>query len=260
MIIQSPGEIAFSISGFSVYWYGIILALAVLAGVFCAELISKKYSDIPKNFFIDNSPIVIIFGIIGARLYYCAVNFSYYINKPFEVFDIRQGGLSIHGMLIAGAVIVYFLSKKYKICFLRLADILACSTILAQAIGRWGNFFNSEAFGLPVKSSSWGLFIPASHRPLQYMEEELFHPTFLYESVLDLIIFFILIRMQRTPHKNGTVLCMYLILYSAARIIIEQIRIDSVLNILGVPVAQLISVIIILFSLLLFYKTLRSTD
>lgn len=259
MIIQSPGEIAFSISGFTVYWYGIILALALLAGVFCAEIISKKYADIPKDFFIDNSPIVIICGIIGARLYYCAVNFSYYIKKPLEIFDVRQGGLSIHGMLIAGVAVVYLLSKKYKINFLKLADILACSTVLAQSIGRWGNFFNSEAFGLPVKSSEWGLFIPVSHRPEQYLSEVLFHPAFLYESVLDLLVFFILLKILRRSNKNGTVFCMYLILYSAVRILVEQIRIDSVLNISGIPIAQIVSVIIILTAFLILYIIKRRT-
>ena len=245
MIIQSPGEIAFSIFNFPVYWYGIILAFAVFIGVVCAEILSRRFSDIPENFFIDNSPLVIIFGIIGARLYYCAVNFPYYIHNPLEIFDIRQGGLSIHGMIIIGIVTVYFLAKKYRISFLKLLDVLACSVILAQSAGRWGNFFNSEAFGYPT-GALWGVYIPMEKRPLQYFESELFHPAFLYESVLDLVVFFILLFILRKIHKrSGYAFFWYLILYSVVRIFVESFRIDSVLNIAGIPVAQWVSVLMI---------------
>ena len=245
MIIQSPGEIAFSIFNFPVYWYGIILAFAVFIGVVCAEILARRFSDIPENFFIDNSPLVIILGIIGARIYYCAVNFSYYIQHPLEIFDIRQGGLSIHGMIVIGIVTVYFLAKKYRICVLKLLDVLACSVILAQSAGRWGNFFNSEAFGYPT-GALWGVYIPPENRPLQYFDSELFHPAFLYESVLDLVVFFILLFILRKTHRcSGYAFFWYLILYSVVRIFVESFRIDSVLNIAGIPVAQWVSVLMI---------------
>ena len=245
MIIKSPGDVAFTILNFSVFWYGIILAFAVLAGVVCAEFLSKKFSDIPKDFFIDNSPVVIILGIIGARLYYCLVNYSYYINHPVEIFDIRQGGLSVHGMIIFGVITVYFLAKKYKLNLLKLLDILSCSAILAQAIGRWGNFFNSEAFGYPT-NADWGVFIPVSKRPVEFLAYDYFHPTFLYESLLDLFIFFILLFiLRRQAKKQGYVFFSYLVLYSAARILVESVRIDSVLNVLGVPIAVWVSIIAI---------------
>lgn len=245
LILQSPGEIAFMVAGFSVYWYGIILALAVLQGVFVAEWIAK---DLPANFFIDNSPLIIISGIIGARIYYCLLNFSYYIENPIEIFDIRQGGLSVHGMIIAGVGTIYFLAKKNKISFLKLADILACSVAIAQSIGRWGNFFNSEAFGLPT-NAKWGLFIPESQRPLEYISSELFHPAFLYESLLDLVIFFVLVFILKKNKCSGTVFFTYLILYSIARICVEQIRLDSALYIGQIPVAQIVSVVLILCGL-----------
>ena len=244
MIIVSPGETAFSVFGFSVFWYGIILAVAILCGVFCAEFLGKKYSAIPSGFFIDNSPAVIVAGIIGARLYYCLVNFSYYAAKPLEIFDIRQGGLSIHGMIIAGIITVFFLAEKYKIHVFELLDVLACSVALSQSIGRWGNFFNSEAFGLPT-NSGWGLFIPVSHRPVEYLNYDLFHPTFLYESLADFIIFLVLLFIYRKL-KRGYTFFIYLILYSAARFAVESIRIDSVLYILGMPVAELVSIIIVI--------------
>lgn len=244
MIIQSPGEIAFSIFNFPVYWYGIILAFAVFIGVVCAEILARRFSDIPENFFIDNSPPVIILGIIGARLYYCMVNFSYYIQHPLEIFDIRQGGLSIHGMIVIGIVTVYFLAKKYRICVLKLLDVLACSVILAQSAGRWGNFFNSEAFGYPT-GGNWGVFIPVPQRPVEFLNYELFHPAFLYESFLDLVIFAVLIFILRRT-RAGCTFFWYLILYSVVRIFVEYFRIDSVLNIGGFPIAQVVSVLLII--------------
>lgn len=245
MIIQSPGEIAFYIFNFPVYSYGIILAFAVFLGVCTAEILAKKFSDIPENFFVDNSPAVIIAGILGARLYYCIVNYPYYIHNPLGIFDIRQGGLSIHGMLIAGIVTVYFLAEKYRVNLLRLLDVLACSVILAQSAGRWGNFFNSEAFGYPT-GGNWGVFIPVSQRPVEFLNYEFFHPAFLYESFLDLVVFFILLFILRKTHRcSGYAFFWYLILYSVVRIFVESFRIDSVLNIAGIPVAQWVSVLMI---------------
>ena len=244
MIIQSPGEIAFNIFNFPVYSYGIILAFAVFLGVCTAEILAKKFSDVPENFFVDNSPVVIIAGILGARLYYCIVNYPYYIHNPLEIFDIRQGGLSIHGMLIAGIVTVYFLAKKYRVNLLRLLDVLACSVILAQSAGRWGNFFNSEAFGYPT-GGNWGVFIPVSQRPVEFLNYEFFHPAFLYESFLDLVVFAVLIFILRRT-RAGCTFFWYLILYSVVRIFVEYFRIDSVLNIGGFPIAQVVSVLLII--------------
>ena len=247
MIIQSPGEVAFYIFNFPVYSYGIILAFAVFLGVCTAEILAKKFSDIPENFFVDNSPAVIIAGILGARLYYCIVNYPYYIHNPLEIFDIRQGGLSIHGMLIAGIVTVYFLAKKYHVNLLRLLDVLACSVILAQSAGRWGNFFNSEAFGYPT-GGNWGVFIPVSQRPVEFLNYEFFHPAFLYESFLDLVVFVLLIFILRRT-RAGCTFFWYLILYSVVRIFVEYFRIDSVLNIGGFPIAQVVSVLLIIAGL-----------
>lgn len=244
MIVQSPGEVAFYIFNFPVYSYGIILAFAVFLGVCTAEILAKKFSDVPENFFVDNSPAVIIAGILGARLYYCIVNYPYYIHNPLEIFDIRQGGLSIHGMLIAGIVTVYFLAEKYRVNLLRLLDVLACSVILAQSAGRWGNFFNSEAFGYPT-GGNWGVFIPVSQRPVEFLNYEFFHPAFLYESFLDLVVFTVLIFILRRT-RAGCTFFWYLILYSLVRIFVEYFRIDSVLHIGGFPIAQVVSVLLII--------------
>ena len=243
-VIQSPGEIAFSVFGFSVYWYGIIMAIAVFVGVLCANFLSKK-TELPHNFFIDYSPLIIIVGLLGARLYYCLLNFEYYWANPLEIFDIRQGGLSIHGMLIIGILLVYYLARKYKLSFLKMADILACSVALAQSIGRWGNFFNSEAFGRPT-NSDWGLFIPIDKRPELYISSELFHPTFLYESILNLIIFAILVFLLKRKFSDGFIFFLYLVLYSIVRIFVEYFRVDSALNLFGFPIAQIVSLILLI--------------
>ncbi len=248
-MFQSPGEVAFRIFDFPVYFYGIILAFSILVGVYAAYFLYKKFYESEKApNIIDFSPFIILIGIAGARLYYCLVNFSYYSLNPAEIFYIRQGGLSIHGMIIAGIIALYFFGKKYKMSFLKLLDVFLCGTALAQSIGRWGNFFNSEAFGYPT-DLPWKLFIPQAHRPLEYMNYEYFHPAFLYESILDSVIFIILIILfKKFSQKPGTLACLYLILYSVVRIFVEHCRIDSVLNIAGFPVAQIISLIIIILA------------
>lgn len=258
-MFQSPAEVAFNIFGFPVYYYGIILALAIFIGVYASYFLYKKFYGVEKaSCIMDFAPYLIIIGIIGARLYYCLVNYSYYIENPLEIFYIRQGGLSIHGVIIIGILTLFIFSKIYKMSFLKLIDVFLCGTALGQCIGRWGNFFNSEAFGTPT-NLPWKLYIPISQRPAQYIQFDYFHPTFLYESVLDLIIFLILLWIFKRCSKHpGIIACIYLILYSFVRIFVEHFRIDSVLNIYGFPVAQLVSLLIILFAVvfmtLLIYK------
>lgn len=258
-MFQSPAEVAFNIFGFPVYYYGIILALAIFIGVYASYFLYKKFYGLDKaSCIMDFAPYLIIIGIIGARLYYCLVNYSYYIENPLEIFYIRQGGLSIHGVIIIGILTLLAFSKIYKMSFLKLIDVFLCGTALGQCIGRWGNFFNSEAFGTPT-NLPWKLYIPISQRPAQYIQFDYFHPTFLYESILDLIIFLILLTIFKRCSKHpGIIACIYLILYSFVRIFVEHFRIDSVLNIYGFPVAQLVSLVIILFAsifmTLLIYK------
>ena len=245
-MFQSPTDVAFDVFGFPIYFYGIILASAIFVGVYCAYFLYKLfYNKQEASKIIDFSPYIIIIGIIGSRLYYCLVNFSYYVKHPLEIFYIRQGGLSIHGVIIIGILALYTFSKKYKLSFLKLIDVFLCGTALGQSIGRWGNFFNSEAFGTPT-NLPWKLYIPITHRPPQYIDFKYFHPTFLYESIFDFLIFLILlICFKKLSKSPGVLACLYLIMYSIVRIIVEHFRIDSVLNIDGIPIAQLVSLIII---------------
>lgn len=209
-MFQSPAEVAFNIFGFPVYYYGIILALAIFIGVYASYFLYKKFYGVEKaSCIMDFAPYLIIIGIIGARLYYCLVNYSYYIENPLEIFYIRQGGLSIHGVIIIGILTLFAFSKIYKMSFLKLIDVFLCGTALGQCIGRWGNFFNSEAFGTPT-NLPWKLFIPLSQRPVQYVKFEYFHPTFLYESILDLIIFLILLAIFKRCSKHPRYYCLYI--------------------------------------------------
>jgi phosphatidylglycerol:prolipoprotein diacylglycerol transferase len=244
-MFRSPGDVLFSLNGFDVYTYGVIMAFACLVGVYTSYFIYKKFY--PENNYgkiVDCAAWILMFGIIGARLYYCVLNHVYYFSNPLEIINVRQGGLSIHGGLIAGIITLIFLAKKYKLGVLNLLDSFACGTALAQSVGRWGNFFNSEAFGYPT-DLPWKLFIPLSKRPDMYSNNAYFHPAFLYESILDLALFIGLFFLMKKYSRiyNGLVTYSYLTLYAIIRFLIEQIRVDSALNISGVPIAEIVSVV-----------------
>ncbi|MCM1339014.1 MAG: prolipoprotein diacylglyceryl transferase [Muribaculaceae bacterium] len=260
LILQAPDPVAFSVFGFSVYWYGIIMAAAILTAVLTANsLCNKIHFELKKDIILSLAPLLIIFGIIGARLYFCSLNSGYYFSHPLEILDIREGGLSIHGALIFGVLSLFVIGAMKNFQVLKLLDILACSTFLGQSVGRWGNYFNSEAYGLPVAAQNWGLFIPPSHRVTQYYDYTLFHPTFLYESILDLLGFGILFFFLKKFGKSrvGFTFSLYLVLYAVIRFFIEQIRVDSALNPGGVPIAQLVSIVMFFGGLIGVFFTLK---
>ena len=259
-MFTSPGEIAFSIGPVSLHYYGIIMAFSLLIGVLTAKIISANfYKDINPEIIYDISPHIIIGAILGARIYYCVLSYSYYMQNPAEIIQLWHGGLSIHGAIIGGLISGIIYAKRHKLPVLKLCDIFSYGLILGQAIGRWGNFFNSEAFGRPTENFL-KLYIPIYDRPLEYMQYNYFHPTFLYESILDVCIFLILFFVIRkiAKNKDGIVFFSYLILYSVVRILIEQIRIDSVLDVFGIPIAQIVSVIIILISTIAIFFKVKS--
>ena len=264
MGFQSPGDISFSLNGFDVYTYGIVLAFACLVGVCTSYLIYRKFHpEKDYNRIIDCGAGILIFGILGARLYYCLLNPTYYLANPLEILNFRQGGLSIHGGLIVGILTLIFYGKKYKLGTFYLLDAFACGTALAQSIGRWGNFFNSEAFGLPT-DLPWKMYIPLNKRPDIYASNEYFHPTFLYESILDFCIFIILLTIinkykNRIKYKGLTTF-IYLTLYSIVRFFIEQLRVDSALNISGIPIAQIASAIIFIIGICGMIYVIKSNN
>lgn len=249
-MFTSPGDIAFRVGSFSVYYYGIIMALALTLGVFVAHLITEKFYPMlqPESIY-EISPSLIIGAIIGARIYYCLLCWGYYSANPIEIVQLWHGGISIHGAIIGGLIGGIIYAKRHKLPILKLCDIFAYGLILGQALGRWGNFFNSEAFGRPTETFL-KLYIPIDKRPLAFMQYDYFHPTFLYESILDVCVFLILFFVIRkfVKNKDGIIFFSYLILYSIVRLIVEQVRIDSVLDIHGIPIAQIMSALIILVS------------
>jgi len=258
-MLKSPGAVAFEIGPIQVYWYGIIMALAFLAGIFIATRIAKKQNE-NSDHILNLAVYLIISGIISARLYFVIFNWQYYSHHLNEIFMTWLGGLSIHGGLIGGFIALLIYTRFYKLSLLKYADILSYGLIFAQAIGRWGNFFNSEAFGTPT-DLPFKMYIPLEKRPEIYSNYEFFHPTFLYESLWNLLVFFILFFILRKKFKNynGAIAFSYLILYSIGRFIIESIRIDSIYYVAGMPLAQFISIILILAGIFVLTHIIRSS-
>lgn len=232
--------VAFKIFGIEIMWYGVLISLGVLLGVIIA-LRECKRTKFKEDNLLDFLLIAIPSAIIGARAYYVIFSWDYYSANPSEIINIRNGGLAIHGALIAGAIVGILFCKKRKINVLELLDIVIPSVALGQAIGRWGNYINQEAFGGPT-DLPWGIVVNGQK----------VHPTFLYESIIDFAIFIFLIWFRKNKKAtHGQVLSLYLILYSAGRFFVEGLRTDS-LMFLGMRVAQLISLVFIIAGIALW--------
>ncbi|MFH7025697.1 MAG: prolipoprotein diacylglyceryl transferase [Heteroscytonema crispum UTEX LB 1556] len=248
----SPGPILFKLGPLTIRWYGLLIASAVLIGVTLSQYLAKRRNVNPE-LLSDLSIWLVIGAIPAARLYYVLFQWSEYAQHPERIIAIWQGGIAIHGAIIGGVVAALMFAKLKQVSFWQLADLVAPSLILGQAIGRWGNFFNSEAFGAPT-NLPWKLFIPPEHRPPEFADVAYFHPTFLYESVWDLMVFGLLMALffrglQGKPSlKLGTLFLVYLPAYSLGRLWIEGLRTDSLM--LGpLRMAQVVSLIGILLGL-----------
>ena len=257
-MFTSPSQILCTVFGLNIYYYGVIMALAIAIGVLVSDWAGTKFFALKKETIIDLAPYLIIFGIIGARLYYCILSYDFYLRFPTEIIAIRHGGISIHGAILGGLIGLWIFAKRHKINPVKLCDVSAIGLSLAQAIGRWGNFFNSEAFGAPT-NLPWKLYIAPQYRPIPFQEYQYFHPAFLYESILDVVIFIILLALVKTGKlkKDGNLALIYLILYSIVRIIVEMFRLDSVKYIFGMPVAIFVSIGIIIISVALLIINYR---
>lgn len=234
-------QVAFSIFGYDIRWYGIMISLGVLAALTLAYWNCNR-KGISFDNFIDIFIIAFPMAIIGARLYYVIFEFDYYRNHLLEIVNIRQGGLAIHGGVIFAFLAAYIYTRNKSLDFLQYADIAAPSIILAQAIGRWGNFFNQEAHGGKVSYDFISRF-PGFIQRGMYIDGSYYHPTFLYESIWNLITCFILIWIlqKRKEKSKGIVISSYMILYSIGRFFIEGLRTDS-LYFMGLRTAQLVSI------------------
>jgi phosphatidylglycerol---prolipoprotein diacylglyceryl transferase len=241
----SPGT-GFPIGPLNLRWYGLLIASAVLIGLTLSQRLAHS-RQINPDLVGDLLVWLIVGAIPGARLYYVLFQWSYYSQHPDQILAIWRGGIAIHGAIIGGMLAAILFSKIKHCSFWRLADVVAPSLILGQAIGRWGNFFNSEAFGSPT-DLPWKLFIPPDRRPTGFESVAYYHPTFLYESLWNLMVFGILMTLFiRFPKlKRGTLFLVYAIAYSLGRFWIEALRTDSLM--FGpLKMAQMVSLVGIIF-------------
>ena len=281
--IQSPGDTFLDLGFLTIRWYGLLISISVVIGLFISKKLAKS-RNINPQYISDILPSLIISSIIGARAYYVIFEWRQYSgNNFFTSFDlfnnvikipsflaIWQGGIAIHGGLIGGFLCILFFCKSKNIHLKTFIDILIPSIILGQSIGRWGNFFNNEAFGIPT-DLPWKLFIPIQNRPIEFINYQFFHPTFIYESLWNFLIFILLITIfYQQNNKNsvrpGFISCLYLIGYSFGRFWIEGLRIDP-LCIGGIPpfcdgglrMAQFISIFLFSSGLIgIFFLRLKS--
>lgn len=243
----------FTILGITIHWYGIIIALAVMCGVLLALKLSKSLG-IDQDSIMDFALLAIPMAIIGARIYYVVFQWDLYKDNPISVLYIWEGGLAIYGGVLAGILAGIIFAKIKKINFWQLADLGAPCLILGQAIGRWGNFVNQEAYGRLVTNPAWQWF-PAS----VYISNALpgkqgwYMATFFYESIWNFAVFIFLLTYIKKRKRKGEVFLFYLILYSFGRFIIEGFRTDSLyIANTSIRSSQLLSLILFTLGLTLF--------
>ena len=269
-VFKSPGPELIQAGPFVLRWYGVLIASSILIGLNLSNKLAKRRNLVP-GLINDLLPILILSSVIGARIYYVVFEWRNYsglnfwtnlgflgFNLPIpSALEIWGGGIAIHGALITGTIAVIVFCKLRKIFFWDVLDVILPSVALGQAIGRWGNFFNNEAFGVPT-NLPWKLFIPNNFRPIIFANQSFFHPTFLYESIWNIGVFCLLIYLFQLGIKglirlpSGALSFIYLITYSLGRLWIESLRIDPLcINALppfcegGLRIAQLISILFI---------------
>ncbi|MEL7609037.1 MAG: prolipoprotein diacylglyceryl transferase [Bacillota bacterium] len=250
----NPDRVAFNLFGKDIYWYGVLMAVGILVAVFFAIRESKR-KKLHDDTILDLCLIIIPLGVIGARLYYVLFELDQYIKNPIKILYVWEGGLAIFGAVLGGLLGLWLYSRRKKIRFLKLADCIAPGLALAQAIGRWGNFFNQEAYGLPVTDPNLLWFplavkIDAPWLPYHMFNGEIcsnpYHlATFFYESVWCFLIFITLWSMRKRFKHDGDAFVLYLILYGFERMFIEGLRGDSLWLIPDViRVSQLLSALL----------------
>ena len=239
--------VAFELGIFCIHWYGIIICISFLAGIIYSFSKAKKIK-VEKDNLLDVTLFSVFFSIIGARIYYILFckNFNYYLKNPIKIFAIKEGGLAIYGGIIFAVLTSFIVCKIKKIEYLKVLDCASFGIFLGQAIGRWGNFFNQEAFGTKTNF----LLGMCSENTAS----ETVHPCFLYESFWCLFgILFLEIILKKSYTFKGQLFSLYTLTYGSGRFFIESIRTDSLLlPHTGIRISQLISIIFIIFSLVFF--------
>ena len=249
---------SFNLFGLNIHLY----SLCILAGIIVAYFI---ISNEAKKHNIDSETITniifygLLFGILGARLYYVVFNLNYYKDNLLDIFKIWNGGLAIHGGVLFGAIFVFFYCRKKKLDFLKLCDIILPGVIIAQAIGRWGNFFNQEAYGSMVTLDTLhNLLVPEFIIKGMFIRGNYYLPTFYFESIWCILGFiFMIVLRNKVKIKKGTITALYLIWYGIGRGLIETFRTDS-LMIFNIKQAQVISVIAIIIGIVILLNRKRN--
>lgn len=222
--------VAFHIFDLAIRWYGLFILTAILVGVAIARHLAGQRGLDPE-FPLDAAPVVVIAAVVGARIYYLLLRQDYYRENPDQLVSLQLQGLTIHGALIAGVLTFAVLCRRRGQPFWTWADVVIAAVPIGQAIGRLGNWANQEAFGTP-SSLPWAVHIDPSNRPSEYATEETFHPTFLYEGILNLgvasVLIWLVLRVPRHPRfRDGDVLAAYCVLYGLVRLPVESVRTDS---------------------------------
>ena len=268
--MNNPSRVAFTLFGRDVYWYGVLMALGILIGVWLT-LREGKRKKLTEDDILDMCLVIIPSGVVGARLYYVIFEWASYASNPIRALYIWEGGLAIYGAVIGGLIGMFIYSRVKKIRFLKLADCIAPGLVLAQAIGRWGNFFNQEAFGLPINNGElmwfpFAVYIEGYHTFNGQPCSNPYHmATFFYESVWCLIVFIILWSCRRKFKHNGDAILSYAALYGLERMFVERLRGDSLYIIkpggsiaAGVRVSEMLSFILVVaiaaFFLIRYFK------
>jgi phosphatidylglycerol:prolipoprotein diacylglycerol transferase len=238
--MPTPDRVAFSIAGFDIMWYGIIIAVAIAVVIVISWRRAPKYDLVPDKT-LNYAIIIVLAGIVGARIYYVVFNWSYYKQDLGMIFQFREGGLAIHGGLIFGALALVIMSRIWKDHPLNLLDLYFAAFPLGQAIGRWGNYFNGEAHGGQT-DLPWGVIIGGVK----------YHPTFLYESIWCALLFVFLMWMGNRRRFKGQIFLLSCMLYSLERFFVEWLRTDS-LRLFGVKQAMLLSALVMVGGAVAYY-------
>ncbi|HEY9764932.1 MAG TPA: prolipoprotein diacylglyceryl transferase [Chroococcales cyanobacterium] len=257
--------IALQIGPLAIHWYSLMILTAIVIGTSLGRYHARRMGEDPEHIY-NIALYGALAGILGARLYYVALSWSYYSSRPLEILATWHGGLAIHGGILGAVTALFFYARKYQLSFWKYLDMLSPSLILGQGIGRWGNFFNNEAYGAPALWPSWwpwhfgnpqflpwGIHIPSPFRMPEYadllrfpVDTTLFHPTFLYESLWDVGLFtFLLLLLRRGRQPRGNVFFFYLMLYSTGRFFIEGLRTDPLMLFGVIRMAQFVSLTLI---------------
>ncbi|CAH0157610.1 prolipoprotein diacylglyceryl transferase [Peribacillus sp. NPDC101481] len=243
--IQPLNPIAIDLGPIQVHWYGLIIGFGVLLGLIIALRESER-RGLDKEIFTDMILFAVPIAIISARIYYVIFQWEYYSQNPGDIIKIWNGGIAIHGALIGSVLTAIVFAKVKKVSFWKLADIAAPSLLLGQAIGRWGNFMNQEAHGGEITRS----FLENMHLPefiinQMYINGTYYHPTFLYESIWNILGVIILLSLRKVNLRRGELFLTYVIWYSIGRYYIEGLRTDSLMLTDSLRIAQVISIVLV---------------